>query len=472
MRRPSISSRSSPFSAILTFAAVCALSACGGDEAESGIEETDASADASSSVTIITDSDAGPAGGNGDAGVDGSDSGPEAPDSSAGGDEADDAGTGDADANGEASDGGSVIESDAGEDAGTEEECMPLPLGSQPPHPNLTGEYSTVYPDGCPMTVTAWRVAQKKGIGDYAVLTRFKAFEVEGFDASVLYDTRIVEISAPETHKNVVLLAAGQKGPSGSGHSNGLTGQGLDWFDACGRARCEGIKLDGKALGLKLRALGWLPENETYMAFSLDNNFDYTMSETKRDAVLRGFVAWLKTKITADTERVILGGSSRGGCLSMLIAQALRADSAYDGIRIYVSSFDGVCKKESELGVTTTRIDNPLKSSYGGWATDLKSQFPRRDRLRIYHLAGGEEVVTISGVRAFSAYEGTTPPDKGTNIDWGWFKQTWVPWAHKEVGSAFIVPDEGDRPQAVADTIDAQLSWLKAGLDSEDAGDN
>lgn len=382
--------------------------------------------------------------------------------------ETEDAGSTDEDAGSSTGDAGTVQDPDA--DVAWDEGCVPEAEGSLPPLASRTGEFSEVFPDGCGATVRAWRVAQKKGSGDYAVLTRFKAFEVEGFDAKTLHDSRIAVIDDPAVHENVVFMAAGQKGPSGSGHSNGLTGQGMKWFAACDDVKCDGVELSGKSLSMKLRALGWLPSGSTYLALSLDNNFDYTMSDSKRDAVARGYAAWVKSKITADTKRVVLAGSSRGGCLSMLIAQSIRADRAYDGVEVSVSSFDGVCNRGDELGVTFTKIANPVRRSgtfYGGWATDIEEQFPYREGLHVYHLSGGEEVVAMSGVRAFSAYEGEEPPDEGTDIDWGWYKQTWLPWAHKEIGSAYVVPDEEDQPQAVADTIDAQLSWLKGLLGRE-----
>ncbi|MBO4349407.1 MAG: hypothetical protein J6A01_00475, partial [Proteobacteria bacterium] len=64
-------------------------------------------------------------------------------------------------------------------------------------------------------------------------------------------------------------------------------------------------------------------------------------------------------------------------------------------------------------------------------------------------------------VRTFSAYEGTTPPGTGSDIEWDWYKQTWVPWKHKEIGNPFTQPAQNQQAQAVADTIDAQLYWLE-----------
>jgi hypothetical protein len=88
-------------------------------------------------------------------------------------------------------------------------------------------------------------------------------------------------------------------------------------------------------------------------------------------------------------------------------------------------------------------------------------QFPNHQNLHIFHIAGGQEVIPASGVRTFSAYNGNTPPETGENIDWGWYRQVWVPWAHTEIGNPYLKPDEKDISQAVADTIDANLQWME-----------
>ena len=114
--------------------------------------------------------------------------------------------------------------------------------------------------------------------------------------------------------------------------------------------------------------------------------------------------------------------------------------------------------------IINDKIDNPVAPSgkfYGGWATDISKQFPNHKNLHIFHIAGGQEVIPASGVRTFSAYNGDTPPEVGENIDWGWYRQIWVPWAHTEIGNPYSKPDEKDIPQVVADTIDANLQWME-----------
>ena len=320
-----------------------------------------------------------------------------------------------------------------------------------------------VYPSGNAMSgVVAKRVAKKVNFwGKKEIVPEFSAFNVSNADLGVLYNVRIAQIASPSVHKNVIFMTAGQKASSG-GHANGLTGQASDWDKNCGDVQCTGLSLDARSMAMKLKSYNWFPN--AWFAVATDNNFDYTLSSSKRERLVAGFVNWIKTKITSDTENIVLAGSSRGGCLVTLIAQELRKTHQYDNINIYVSSYDGVCNKGDELGVSSTKIKNPVAPSgtyYGGWATNMTSQFPNRTNLHIYHISGGQEVVPATGVRTFSAYNGSNPPSTGTDINWSWYKQTWVKWKHKEIGNPFTQPDPADQPAAVADTIDAQLWWLE-----------
>ncbi len=322
------------------------------------------------------------------------------------------------------------------------------------------------YPNGPTMTgLTAKRVAKKVNFwGKKEIVSEFQAFNVSGADLSALYNVRIAQVANPSIHQNIIFMTAGQK-ISSSGHENGVTGQASNWDKNCGDAQCTGISLNGQSMAMKLIQQNWFPN--AWFAIGMDNNFDYTATASKRANILKGFANWIESQITADTENVVLAGSSRGGCLVTLIAQELRKNPQYNNINIYVSSFDGVCVKSSELGVTSTKIDNPVRNSgtfYGGLATNMNAQFPNHDNLYIYQISGGQEIVPLAGIRAYSAYEGSKPPSTGTDIDWGWYKQTWVPWKHKEIGNAFTEPDRNDIPDVVADTIDAQLWHIESNL--------
>ncbi|WNG58794.1 hypothetical protein F0U59_31725 [Archangium gephyra] len=322
------------------------------------------------------------------------------------------------------------------------------------------------YPNGSGRTVVSKRVVYKDGSGNYQAAPGFEQFRAAGAPDGDLHNIRIAEVDAPLTREAIVLMSSGQK-MSSSGHNSGVTGQGASWDATCDAVSCPNVTLDGRSLAMKLRSLGWFPTGSTYLAVVNDNNFDHLFDSGKKQLLLNGFSNWLQAQIRPETRSIYLAGSSRGGCMVMRMAQALRANPAYDGIDLYVSSFDGVCKyTQGELGTSGEKINNPVRpwgTFYGGWATDLSAQFPRKGRLRMYHIAGGEEVAPASGIRAFSAYSGS-PPSTGSNLDWGWYKQTWVKWQHKEIGNPYTEPSSSDQPRVVSETIDAQLTWLDAFL--------
>ncbi|KFE61964.1 hypothetical protein [Hyalangium minutum] len=332
--------------------------------------------------------------------------------------------------------------------------------------PKAVQSFALSYPDGASKTVTSRRVVYKDASGTYRSAPGFEAFRAVGAADGDLYPVRISEVDVPSVRNALVVMSAGQK-ISSSGHTSGLTGQASNWDASCGDVSCPNVTLDGRSLAMKLRALGWLPPATTWMAVVNDNNFDHLSDSGTKQQLLDGFVRWLEEQVRPETRTIYLAGSSRGGCLVMRMAQALRNNPSLDGIDLYVSSFDGVCKyTQGELGTFGTKINNPVRpwgTAYGGWATDLSAQFPRKGRLHIFHIAGGEEVAPLTGIRAFSAYSGT-PPSTGTGLDWGWYKQTWVQWKHKEIGNPYTEPSSSNQPRVISETLDAQLTWLDSFL--------
>jgi hypothetical protein len=341
--------------------------------------------------------------------------------------------------------------------------CGGQELPESPAGPSGMQSFALTYPNGSARTVTSRRVVYKDASGNYQAAPGFEAFRAAGAPDGDLYPIRIAEVDAPALRNALVVMSAGQK-ISSSGHNSGVTGQAADWDASCGTVSCPNVTLDGRSLAMKLRALGWLPQATTWMAVVNDNNFDHLFESGKKQQIVDGFVHWLEGQVRPETSIIYLAGSSRGGCLVMRMAQALRNNPSLDGIDLYVSSFDGVCKySQGELGTFGEKINNPVRpwgTAYGGWATNLPAQFPRQGRLRIFHIAGGEEVAPLTGIRAFSAYSGSTPPSTGTDLNWGWYKQNWVRWKHKEIGNPYTEPSTSDQPRVIAETLDAQLTWL------------
>ena len=330
--------------------------------------------------------------------------------------------------------------------------------------PEIPEDIPPVYEPGETLTgLTAYRVARKVNFwGKKEITPGFEAFDVENADLGVLYKTRIAFVAEPEIRKTLMFMTAGQKFGMIE-HSNGVTGQQGDWDADCNDEICENITLEGQSFAMKLRSLNWFDAETTWMAVGLDNNFDYTATKNKRTRLVAGFTQWITSQITDDTETIVLAGSSRGGCLSLRIAQEIRAIPEYDHITLFVSSYDGVCHKGDELGVDSPKIENPLRSKYAGYATDIEAQYATHENLYIFHLSGGQEVVPLLGIRTFSAYEGDTPPKVGSHLDFGWYRQKWVPYAHMDVGTAYHAK-ENIREQAISDTIDSQLYWMQKKL--------
>ncbi|WP_237079427.1 hypothetical protein [Myxococcus xanthus] len=343
----------------------------------------------------------------------------------------------------------------------------PAPSALEPEGAQDTQAQALTYPSGSSQTVVSRRVVYRNGSGAYQATAGFEHFRAAGALDIALHNIRIAEVDAPAVREALVLMSAGQK-ISSSGHSSGVTGQASNWDASCDSASCPNVSLDGRSLAMKLRALGLFPSGKTYLSVVNDANFDHLFDSDTKQRIVNGFSNWLQAQVRPETRAIYLAGSSRGGCLMMRMAQALRANTALDGIDIYVSSFDGVCRNsQGELGTFDSKINNPVRpwgTFYGAWATNLTAQFPRRDRLHIFHVVGGQEVAPATGIRAFSGYAGSTPPSTGTNLDWGWYKQTWVKWQHKEIGNPYTDPSASDQAQAVAETIDAHLTWLDARL--------
>ena len=342
--------------------------------------------------------------------------------------------------------------------------CCGAPLPESPADAELGSlEQALTFPNGTMRTVLSRRVVYKDASGNYQAAAGLEYFRAAGAPDSDLHLVRLAEVDAPSTRTALVFLSAGQKASSSSGHENGITGQAATWESTCGDVSCPNVTLDGRSLAMKLRAQGWFPPATTWMAVANDSNFDHLFDTTKKQQILDGFVHWLEAQVRPETSAIYLGGSSRGGCLAMRMAQELRQNTSLDGVDIYVSSFDGVCKySQNELGTFGTKINNPVRpwgTSYGGWATNLTAQYPNRALLHVFHVVGGQEVAPLTGIRAFSAYSGS-PPKTGSNLDWGWYKQTWVRWKHKEIGNAYTEPSSSDQPAVINQTIDAQLTWL------------
>ncbi|GAA5445445.1 hypothetical protein Misp06_03648 [Microbulbifer sp. NBRC 101763] len=261
-------------------------------------------------------------------------------------------------------------------------------------------------------------------------LSEYRAWEVEGVSNSRQLHTQIARVQDPvrDNVKNLVFIAAGQQ-PPGNGAESSVTGQKASYKKDCGvlKQSCS-RSIDGRSLARQLLDSEHFPTDETFLAIAFDTQFNQMISSNEKSRIERAYLSWLKSKAYASNlETIYLAGSSRGGCLVMRLAKAMRADPDFRNIRTVVHSFDGVCKwTQNELGLTSSFYRNPMNSSYLSYYTDLHTQFPYKDNLYLRQLTGGAEVIELSGVHSF-AYT-------AQDTDLGWYSQRWVNLDHTTIG--------------------------------------
>jgi len=254
----------------------------------------------------------------------------------------------------------------------------------------------------------------------------YHAWEQEGVSKTHQLYTQIARIRQParEDVRNLVFIAAGQQ-PPGYGSESSVTGQEDNYKKNCGVS--EGAcsrSIDDRSLARQVLDSDYFPADDTFFAVAFDAQFNYMVSSSEKSRIEKAYLSWLKSKAYASNlETIYLAGSSRGGCLAMRMAKALRNDPDFREIRTIVHSFDGVCKwDQNELGVTSSFFRNPENPNYLSYYTDLDAQFPYKENLYIRQLAGGDEVIEFTGVHSF-AYA-------TTDVNLGWYAQQWVDLDH------------------------------------------
>ncbi|WP_444938767.1 hypothetical protein [Microbulbifer sp. JMSA002] len=259
-----------------------------------------------------------------------------------------------------------------------------------------------------------------------ATQSEYLAWEQEGVSNTYQSYTQIARVRQPEREdvRNLVFIAAGQQ-PPGYGSESAVTGQGDNFKRNCGISEKSCSRsIDGRSLARQVLDSEYFPADDTFFAVAFDAQFNYMVNSGEKSRIESAYLNWLKSKAYASNlESIYLAGSSRGGCLAMRLAKALRNDPDFRSIRTIVHSFDGVCKwDQNEMGVTSSFFRNPENSTYLSYYTDLNAQFPYKDNLYIRQLAGGDEVIEFTGVHSFVyAVE---------DINLGWYAQSWVNLDH------------------------------------------
>ncbi len=249
--------------------------------------------------------------------------------------------------------------------------------------------------------------------------------------------TYITTLSEPSkaSVKNIAVFFAGQQGAdfgNNDGVQNVVTGQPEGVKDGC--------KFDTKScwrtanedsLAIKIKNSGIFNMSNTFFAMVYDTAFYYgTLSGNKQD-IEDAYYSWLRDKVEFSNLQVVyLGGSSRGGCLSLRLAKRFKADFPNGNVKVIVTGVDPVCNKsQGEMGATSTSHQNPYTddNDYHTWNSDFNSQFPNKHGLYIYNVLGGERVVALSSSHSIS-YGGDELKDIG------WYRHHWVAEEHKTMG--------------------------------------
>ncbi len=322
-----------------------------------------------------------------------------------------------------------------------------------------TGPYydsSTVTAPEPTVTVTQVRYGGtvSSGFEAWSAAGVWQAYQDETYIA-VVWDPA----AAGKPVENVILLCAGQQGSSGSSDAaNVMTGQKDGWkFDA----RSADRQLSNLSLGAQIIARNGrtyangrvISSDNTFLALAFDAGFNYGWDNAQRGKIVQAYRAFLAGRAgpSANWKTVYLGGSSRGGTLSMRLAEFMRAD-APAAAKVIVGSVDSVADYGEEMHIHRngwgfwTYHDNPVSSNIArkGVKANLDDQYAgtSKTNFNIFMTVGGANVASVSTIHAFAisgsrVYEG------------GWIRQKWVNYSHTEMGR-----------QWHSDVSADQLSWF------------
>ena len=340
----------------------------------------------------------------------------------------------------------------------TNEEYLSLPdeIGGLRPHRDAERILDGCMCDGdSGPTVTLKRVAAKRAT--YTPHPDLPEFEQANVSRSnqrdLFFATPTFPTPSRENTQIFMMAQAGQRDTVnwGAGTWNRLTGQQGLYRDLFENDQIESqYALHDRSLVWNI----WQNDDEEihqelseqiFVSSVFDNASGYLSSSGEKEKIVNAFVAYVKNRITADGKLIYLSGSSRGACLSLMIAKRLKSDADYENMPMILHLVDPVCKSSDDDLVNvpaTARIDNPLNASYEARAVDLDTFFSDQAKktLSVYSTHTGDNVV-LAQARTFvdeDTPEGQTEPYELTwdfngesKIFW---TQNWVNYSHKYLG--------------------------------------
>ncbi len=246
--------------------------------------------------------------------------------------------------------------------------------------------------------------------------------------------------------ENIVFLSAGQQGLDATftaAPRNVVTGQPDDYRSLCkGKCFSKTVYIDGRSLASRLMMHPTFARSKTLYVLVFDAQFNHNYSASHKTKVERAFDTYIQGLVDRyRISRIIVGGSSRGGALAFRLAHRFLSQNRYPNAKIIAQGFDATFMKNQELGSTGVFYDNPLNSGgYKGRYADLDDYFARYvSRFASSQIVGGQEAVITSGARG-SVY-------RSYDVDYGWWKQTWVDMEHNTIGRSY-------RSENLARTVD------------------
>ncbi|GAB4562900.1 MAG: hypothetical protein Tsb0020_11620 [Haliangiales bacterium] len=271
--------------------------------------------------------------------------------------------------------------------------------------------------------------------------SEFSAWQSHDVKDSRQKETYLAKLgpSNPSAIENIVFLSAGQQGLDATftdSTTNVLTGQPGDYRSQCkGTCFSKTVYLDGRSLAARLMGHPTFSTSNTLYVLVFDAQFNFNYGADAKMKVERAFDSYLQGLVDNHRiQRIILGGSSRGGALVFRLAHRMLSNNTYPNAKIITEGFDAVFVQNQELGSTSFMYDNPLNSgSYKGRFADVGSYFaPYGNRFASAQIVGGQEVVIITGARG-AVYQ---PWD----VDYGWWSQRWVDMKHTDIGRDYNSP--------------------------------
>ncbi len=345
------------------------------------------------------------------------------------------------------------------------------PLADLPAVTPLPGDFVTV--DGEHFVVRAHHVRYKQDGETWVDHANFPFWGEQDVSESSREAMYLAEVWRPAAGaiRQVLMLAAGQQGTTSftGAHPNIVTGQMDGWrpdgdktlanaeipirrWSVAGRIIEDGMWHGGAQYG-------FVPD-DTLLLLMFDAGFNYLLSAETKQAVIDAYVAWMLDRLAgsaAGLRRIVLAGTSRGGCLSVCLARDVAQDSRFGAVLIRIATFDGVCRpSQNEAGtVSEDPVDNPLRPTFKAYRTDLADYFSASalPRIEMWQVIGGGPVIDLGPLDVAHAFIDThvTIPDPVYGFD---YTYSWVPHSHEEIG----------RPWR-DDTVVPMLEWLAARAD-------